>query len=128
MWQRIFELVIKEFRQMLRDPRVRITLFAQPLVQLMLFGFAVNLDVNHVAMAWFDGDRTPASRELLSGFEGSGRFSLVAIAASDMEAQQLLDAGKVQAAVRVLPGFARDLQRGHTANVEILVDGTNSNI
>jgi ABC-2 type transport system permease protein len=128
MWERIFEVFIKECRQMFRDTRMRIMLFAQPIVQLTLFGFAVNLDVDRVPMGWFDGDRTSASRELLSGFEGSGRFHVVAVPATYTEVQQLLDAGKVQAVVRVLPGFARDLQRGHTANVEVLIDGTNSNI
>jgi ABC-2 type transport system permease protein len=127
MWERIFELVIKECRQMLRDTRMRIMLLAQPIIQLTLFGFAVNLDVDRVPMGWFDGDRTPASRELLAGFEGSGRFRLVAVPATDTEVQELLDAGKVQAVVRVLPGFSRDLRRGHTANVEVLIDGTNSN-
>jgi ABC-2 type transport system permease protein len=128
MWERIFEVLIKECRQMLRDTRMRIMLFAQPIIQLTLFGFAVNLDIDRVPMGWLDGDRTSASRELLAGFEGSGRFHLVAAPETEMEAQQLLDAGKVQAVVRVLPGFARDLQRGHTASVEVLVDGTNSNI
>ena len=112
---------------MLRNTRMRLTLVGQPIIQLTLFGFAVNLDVDRVPMGWFDGDRTPASRELLSGFEGSGRFRVVAVPATDTEAQQLLDAGKIQAVVRVLPGFARDLHRGHTANVEVLIDGTNSN-
>jgi ABC-2 type transport system permease protein len=128
MWERILQVVIKECRQMFRDTRMRIMLFAQPVVQLTLFGFAVNLDVDRVPMGWFDADRTPASRELLSGFEGSGRFYVVALPATDAEAQQLLDGGEVDAIVRVLPGFARDLQRGHTANVEVLIDGTNSNI
>ena len=113
---------------MFRDTRMRIMLVVQPIVQLTLFGFAVNLDVDHVPMGWFDGDRTTASRELLSGFEGSGRFRVVAVPTSDTEAQQLLDTGKVQAVVRVLPGFGRDVQRGHTASVEVLIDGTNSNI
>ena len=128
MWERILEVVIKECRQMLRDTRMRIMLFAQPIVQLTLFGFAVNLDVDRVPMGWFDGDRSQTSRELLAGFEGSGRFRLVAVAATDTEVQHLLDSGKVQVVVRVLPGFARDLQRGHTAGVEVLIDGTNSNI
>lgn len=112
---------------MFRDPRMRIMLLAQPIIQLTLFGFAVNLDVDRVPMGWFDGDRTPASRELLAGFEGSGRFRVVAAPATEAAVQELLDAGKAQAVVRVLPGFARDLRRSHTASVEVLIDGTNSN-
>lgn len=127
MWDRIFEIVIKEFRQMLRDTRMRIMLVVPPIIQLTLFGFAVNLDVDRVPIGWFDGDRTSVSRELLSGFEGSGRFHVVALPATESEVQHLLDIGKVQAVVHVLPRFARDLKRGHTANVEVLIDGTNSN-
>src|SRR5262245_1999866 len=100
MWERIIEVMIKEGRQMFRDTRMRIMLFVQPIAQLTLFGFAVNLDVDHVPMGWLDADRTTASRELLSGFEDSGRFRLVAVPATDTEAQQLLDTGKVQAIVR----------------------------
>jgi len=127
MWERIREIVRKEFRQTLREPRMRAVLFGPPLIQLIVFGYAVNLDVENARMAWLDGDRTPESRELLSGFEGSGRFRVAAVPATDEEAARLLDRGDVQVVVSVLPGFARDVARGHTAAVEVLVDGTNSN-
>ena len=66
MWRRIREIVLKEFRQALREPRMRLILFVPPLVQLIVFGFAVNLDVDHVSIAWLDQDRTIASRNLLA--------------------------------------------------------------
>ena len=71
----------KELIQALREPRMRILLFVPPLVQLLVFGFAVNLDVDHARIAWMDMDRTPASRDLRERFEGSGRFDVVALAA-----------------------------------------------
>jgi ABC-2 type transport system permease protein len=127
MWERIREMTIKELRQALREPRMRVMLFGPPLVQLIVFGYAVNLDVDNAAMAWMDQDLTPQSRELLAGFEGSGRFRVLARPESHVEMERLLDRGDVAVAVHVPPGFARDLERGRTAPVQILVDGTNSN-
>lgn len=126
-WERIREMMIKEFRQALREPRMRTVMFVPPLLQLIIFGYAVNLDVDNAAMAWVDQDRTPQSRDLLAGFEGSGRFRIVAAPETDAEVQAVLDRGDAAVAVRVLPGFARDIERGRTASVQILVDGTNSN-
>jgi len=120
-------MIRKEFIQTLRDPRARTMLFLPPLIQLLIYGFAVNLDVDSARIAWMDQDRTPQSRELLSEFEGSGRFVIAATPNSEPEMQELLDRGKVDGVVRVLPGFARDVQRGRTAGVQVLLDGTNSN-
>lgn len=111
----------------MRDPRTRGLLFGPPILQLILFGYAVNLDVENARTAWMDMERTQVSRELLSQFQGSRYFKIVSTPGSDAEAQQLLDEGKVQAVIRVLPGFSRDVERGNTASVQILVDGTNSN-
>ncbi len=127
MWQRILEIVRKEFRQTLREPRMRRVLMGPPLIQLIVFGFAVNLDVENTAIAWMDQDRTPASRELLSRFTGSRYFRVVEEPASEENARDALDRGRAKAVIRVLPGFARDIARGRTAPVQILIDGTNSN-
>jgi len=127
MWNRIREIVQKEFRQALREPRMRILLFLPPLIQLLVFGYAVNLDVDHVRIAWLDRDHTTASRDLLAAFQGSPRFDLVALPASEREAQLLLDESRVHAVIGVLPGFGRDIERGVTTSVEVAVDGSNSN-
>jgi ABC-2 type transport system permease protein len=127
MWNRIREIIRKEFRQTMREPRMRILLFGPPLIQLIIFGYAVNLDVDSARIAWMDLDRTPASRDLRAAFEGSRRFQILAAPANNTEAQLLLDESKVQAIIAILPGFSRDLQRGDTTSVQVLVDGTNSN-
>src|SRR6478736_369881 len=124
MWQRLRCIIRKEFRQVLRNPQTRSMLLLPPLIQLLVFGYAVNLDVNHAQIAWMDEDRTPQSRELLSRFEGSGLFEILATPANDHEMQDLLDRSKVSGVIRVLPGFARDLNRGDTTSVQILLDGT----
>ena len=126
-WERIAIILRKELIQALRDPRMRLLLFLPPMIQLIVFGFAVNLDVDHARIAWMDLDRTPASRELRERFEGSGRFDVVALASSEQDVQNILDRGRAEAVVRILPEFERDLRRGQNAQVQVLVDGTNSN-
>jgi ABC-2 type transport system permease protein len=127
MWERIFVILRKEFLQTLREPKMRVLLFVPPIIQLLIFGYAVNLDVDHVRIAWTDGDRSPESRDLRARFEACGRFDVVAAPRDDREVQDLLDRGDVLAVVRLLPGFARDLHRGSGAEAQVLVDGTNSN-
>ena len=117
----------KEFIQALREPRMRLLLFLPPILQCIIFGYAVNLDVDHARIAWMDMDRTPESRDLREQFEGSGRFDVVAMPTNEEGVQHALDSSQAQAVVRVLPGFARDLARGRAAGVQVLVDGTNSN-
>ena len=127
MRQRLRCIIHKELIQALRDPRMRSMLFLPPLIQLLIFGYAASLDVDNAKIAWMDQDHTPESRQLLSEFEGSGRFELAGMPDNERAMQRMMDKGQVDAVIRVLPGFARDVKRGRTTNVQILVDGTNSN-
>jgi ABC-2 type transport system permease protein len=127
MWNRILAILRKEFLQTLKDQKSRALLFGPPLLQLILFGYAVNLDVEHARMAWIDMDHTPESRELRAAFSASRYFQIAEEPPNDRNIQTLMDHGKVQIAIHVLPGFSRDIKRGESALVQILVDGTNSN-
>lgn len=127
MWDRIRQIIRKELIEVFRDPRLRTTIMLPPLIQLLIYGYTVNLDIEHGLIAWMDLDRTPASRDLLASFQGSPRFRVVATPRSEAEVERLLDSGDVQAIVRVLPDFERHLRRGEPAPVQILVDGANSN-
>ena len=127
MWRRTAAIIKKEFLQTLREPRMRVVLLLPPLIQLIIFGYAVNLDVENSPIAWMDQDRTPESRELLAEFEGASQFQVTHLPEGEAEIQALLDRAAVQAVVRVFPGFGRDIRRGQRTQVQILVDGTNSN-
>jgi len=127
MRERIAVILRKEFIQLFREPRMRGILFIPPLLQLIIFGYAVTFDVNNARIAWMDLDHTPQSRALLAQFEGSGRFEITSLPSSEAEVQSLLEHGTVHGVVRVLPGFARSVTRGQTADVQVLLDGTNSN-
>jgi len=127
MRERILGIVRKEFRQALRDPRMRVLLVVPPLLQTILFGFAVNLDVERVKLGWMDADGGPASRELYHAFEASHEFEVVARAKTEQEAQELVDRGEVQALVRVARGFSADIGAQRQGQVQLLLDGANSN-
>jgi ABC-2 type transport system permease protein len=120
-------MIRKEFIQALRDPRMRAMLVMPPLIQLMIFGYAASLDVDNAKIAWMDQDRTPESRDLLAEFEGSGRFILTGFPDNERAMQSMMDRGQVDAVIRVLPGFGRDVERGRSTGVQVLLDGTNSN-
>lgn len=127
MWERIREIVIKEFRQTLREPRMRAILIGPPLIQMIIFGFAVNLDVENVRLGWMDLDQTRESRELMHRFAASPYFTLGRVVSSEREAEQLIERGEVQAIARVNAGFGEDVSRGNQTGAQVLIDGSNSN-
>ena len=127
MWDRIRVLIRKEFIQLFRNPRTHVILIGPPLIQLILFGYAVNLDVEDARTAWVDMDNTPESRDLLAAFQGSHYFRITETPGNEDEIQRLMDRGSIQVAVRILPGFSRDIRRGNSTSIQILVDGSNSN-
>ncbi|MEW5764400.1 MAG: ABC transporter permease [Acidobacteriota bacterium] len=127
MGERLKHMLIKEFIQIARDPRMRAILLVIPVVQVLIFGYAVTTDVRNVRTAVYDLDETPASRELLSRFGGSGYFDFVVRVHSESEVADLLDRGEVKAVLRMNRGFGGDLGAGRTARVQILLDGTDSN-
>jgi ABC-2 type transport system permease protein len=127
MKNRLRVIIRKELIQALREPRMRVMIFLPPILQLIILGYAVNLDVENSSVGWFDQDRTTASRELKAAFQGSRQFYIAAEFSDERGLQEALDRGQVQIAVRVLPGFARDVARGQTAPVQLILDGTNSN-
>ncbi|MFZ1504343.1 MAG: ABC transporter permease [Nitrospira sp.] len=126
MFERITHMLIKEFIQILRDPRMRTVIFAMPLVQTLVFGYAVTTNVTHIPTAIFDLDNSRASRELVARFTGSGYFDVVAYVGREEEAQDLVDRGAVKAVLQMNKGFGDDLRAGRTAPVQVIVDGTDS--
>jgi ABC-2 type transport system permease protein len=124
---RIRQIVRKEVRQLLRDPRSRPILFVAPMVQLLLFGYAVNTDVRNTPLAVLDLDRSAVSRELADEMVSSGYFEIAIQAERPSELVEALDRGQVVIALEIPPQFSRDLASGRGASVQLLVDGTDSN-
>jgi ABC-2 type transport system permease protein len=117
-------VVRKEARQTLRDRRIMFMLVAAPLIQTVLFGFAVDFDVDRVPTAVVDLDRTAASREQLRRVLADGTLRAAAVARSGDDADALVDADAAAAALIVRPGFGADLAAGRTARVQALLDGS----
>jgi ABC-2 type transport system permease protein len=127
MYERITHMLIKEFIQIFRDPKMKGVIFLMPVLQVLVFGYAVTTDVKHVATAIDDLDNSVASRELVARFVQSGYFDVVEYVAHESRARALLDRGQVQAVLRMNRGFGEDLQAGRTAQLQVIVDGTDSN-
>jgi len=127
MFERVKHMLIKEFIQVFRDPRMRVVIFLIPCVQVLIIGYAVSTDVKHVRTALYDLDNSQESRDLAARFVGSGYFDVVERIQSDQQAQRLLDHGDVAVVLRFNHGFAEDLLAGRTAKLQVLVDGTDSN-
>ncbi len=127
MFERIKHIVIKEFLQTFRDKRMRFFLIIPPLVQLMMFGYVVTMDVDRIPTAVYDLDRSSDSRELVRRLASSGYFIINEQARSSMEIMDMLDRGKIICSVQINQGFQEQVRRGIPTSVQVLVDGTDSN-
>ena len=127
MFERIKPMLVKEFIQLLRDPKMRGVLFLMPIIQVLVFGYAVTTDVKHVATGVYDLDKSVASRELIARFLKSGYFDIVEYVGDDDRARDLLDRGKALLVLRMNKGFEDELRGGRSAALQIILDGTDSN-
>ena len=127
MIERIKHMLIKEFIQIFRDPRMKGVIFLMPIIQLLVFGYAVTTDVKHVATAVYDLDNSVASRELIARFVESGYFDIAAYAKNPNHVRELMNRGHVSAVLQMNKGFEDNLRAGRIATLQIIVDGTDSN-
>ena len=127
MFGRIKHMIIKEFIQTFRNRKNWVLLFGFPIIQLFMFGYVVTTDVNNISTAFYDRDMSQESRELTRRLQASGYFSISHYPQSDDEIRDLLDRGKVLCAIQVNERFSSDISKGKTAEVQVIVDGTDSN-
>jgi len=126
MWLRTGMVMWKEFIQIFRDPRLLGVVVVMPLLMLLLYGYAINLDVKHLRVAVYDQDRSRASRDLIEAMAHTDYFDLVAAPSSYREGQQLLDRGTAKVVLVIPAAFERDLARGRTVPVQAVIDGSDS--
>jgi len=117
----------KEFLHILRDPRSMAMALAMPFVMLLLFGYALTLDVDQVPTLVRDSSRTSESRALLARFEGSRFFDVIGNTGDQADIDRMIDSGEIMVAIVIPPNYARDLADGGTADVQVLIDGSDSN-
>lgn len=127
MFERIKQILIKEFIQVFRDPKMKGIIFMMPIIQVLVFGYAVTTDVRHIATVVQDTDNSVLSRELISRFTGSRYFDVIEYVDRIDRASLLIDRGEAQALIRIDKGFAATIGAGQSAAVQLIVDGSDSN-
>ena len=124
MMTRLWPMVRKEFLQMRRDRLTLGLMFGVPVAQLLMFGFAIQTDVRHIPTVVVDESRTPESRDIIAALENTGSFRIVA----HVDGRPALDAafarGDAQAAIVIPNDYARNLGRGTTATIQVIVDAS----
>jgi ABC-2 type transport system permease protein len=127
MKPRLLALIRKEFNQIRRDKRLAISLIVPPTLQLLLFGFALNATVDHLRMGVVDLNHSPESRDLIAGMTESGAFRLSKTYLSANDLGDAIARGDLDAGMVVPYEFARDVQRGRQATVQLLLNAMNAN-
>jgi ABC-2 type transport system permease protein len=123
----LLAMIVKEFRQLRQDRKMIPAMVVGPVIQLLILGFAANLDVSHVPFVLVDQDRTPASRELVERFTGSGTFDLVGAEETVAAVDPWLVENRAQIALVIASGYGADIAAGRPPRVQAIADGTDSN-
>ena len=121
---RLKSIFMKEFIQMRRDRGTLGLMLGVPVMQLMLFGFAIRQDVRNLPTVVFDASHTQESRALVQQFEATDNFHVRGQVASYRDANESVDSGRARAAIVIPEDYARRLKRGRPTQVQVLVDAT----
>ena len=120
-------ILFKEFTVIFRDPTTLFFMLFPPLIEIIAFGFALDMDVKHMAMVVLDEDRTIESRQFVEKLVNTETFRVVQTVQSISEMTALIRRGDASVGVQIPPEFTRELRAGRNAQVQVLVDGSNSN-
>ena len=127
MWKRIRHIIIKEFIQAVRDPRLRIFIVLPPIIQLLAYGYAINFDYRQIPMAVWDEAGTSQSREFIQRFSQNEYFRLITMIQDPREMEDLINRNKITMAVHIPWDFSKKLDAGQKTSVQVILDGTDSN-
>ncbi len=124
----IRELIRKEFIQLFREKKNRPLLFIAPLLQVIIFGYVVSTDVKDITIALLDQAHTRESRMLIDEFDKNSTFRVTHVAENDHELEEYLLRRKVHVCLKITPDFSEKIKKSDTSDIQILVDGSMSNI
>jgi ABC-2 type transport system permease protein len=119
-------ILFKEFIVVWRDPMTLFFMFFPPLIEMVAFGYALDTDVKHMAMVVYNEDRTVESRQLIDRFVNTETFRVVREVQSVDELASEIRKGRAYVGLQIPPTFTRDVRAGNPAQVQLLVDGSNS--
>ncbi len=126
-WQIVLAVAKKEIRHLKRETRMLFVVFAFPLFLLIIFGYAINLDVKHIRLAVLDFDKTKETRLFVNSLTQSEYFDLVTYLNNYSEAKKILQEGKAQLVIVFPYNFTKKLTRGESVRIQFLIDGVNGN-
>ncbi|MDD5174659.1 MAG: ABC transporter permease [Candidatus Omnitrophota bacterium] len=127
MFTRIAALIVKEFLQVFRDPRMKFVMFVSPIVQIMIFGYAATMDITNIPTAVYDMDNTKESRDIIRDFSYSKYFDIQNYLQKEEDIKYVMDRARIKAVIKFNHGFAQALTGNDSAPMQIIVDGTDSN-
>ena len=123
-WSRLWSIALKELLQLRRDRLTLAMMVLLPVLQLMLFGYAIDTDVRHIPTVVYDQDQSAQSRDFARGMQATGFYDLKGEVRSYQEISRALRSGAARVALVVPPGYASDLLRGRRASLQLVVDGS----
>ncbi len=126
-FRRLKAISHKELLHIIRDSRSLALAMALPFLMLVLFGYALSLDVDHIPTMVYDRDNTPESRDLVRQFGGSQYFNIVGYADKATDIDRAIDRSKILVGLQINENFGKDFRAGRSVNVQILLDGSDSN-
>jgi drug efflux transport system permease protein len=126
-FRRLRAIFIKELHHIVRDARSLGMALAVPVMMLLLYGYALSLDVDHIPTMIYDQSRTPESRELIRQFQGSKYFEIAGATGNYAEIQREIERSRILMAVVIPRDYAENVAAGREAPVQILIDGSDSN-
>jgi ABC-2 type transport system permease protein len=122
----LWHVIVKELLQLRQDKKMLPVIFVAPVLQIVIFGYAVNTEVRAVPMVLVDQDRSPGSRELVDRFVASGYFTLLATEDQPRDIDRWLVSGKGHVALVIGPGYGSSREGGKTSRVQVIADGSDS--
>jgi len=125
MFRGLWAILKKEIIHIKRDPATRF-IFAIPLIQLLIFGYAIDTDVKNIPTVVFDLDRGAESRQLVQEFANTRYFKLLGEVHSDQELQSAIVSGRAKVGIKIPPDYSADLVNGRQAQVQVIIDGSDS--
>jgi ABC-2 type transport system permease protein len=124
MLKRLRAIILKEINHILRDPRSLTIIFVMPILMVLLYGYALNMDIKHICLAVIDYDHTDESRKIIRSFKASSYFNITVYAQTRDQVERLLKNGDIKAALIIPRDFTKHRSTNRVSSVQLLVDGS----
>ena len=127
-WAGLWAVLIKEFVHIRRQPTTLFFMLVVPVMQTIIFGYAIDTQIEHIPTVVFNLDGRQQSQELVAAFENTRRFRLIEHVLSEEAFQRALSSGRAKVGLRIPPNYVDQVLRGEQAELQILIDGSDSQV